>query len=56
MFFPLRKVGLKTLKAINANRLAASGGKVRVIVVTFVSGDHCRCGSKDKPCENRIIL
>ena len=31
--FPLRKVNLK---AVNAKGLAASGGKVRVIVVAFV--------------------
>ena len=31
--FPLRKV---SLKAVNAKGLAASGGKVRVIVVAFV--------------------
>ena len=34
--FPLRKVNLKTLKALNAKGLAASGGKVRVIVVASV--------------------
>ena len=51
-------VSLKTLKAVNAKGLAASGVKVRVIVVVFVKAvsDHCRCGSKDKPCKNRVIL
>ena len=38
----LRKVSLKTLKAVNAKGLAASGGKVRVIVVAFVlKGRKC---------------